>query len=61
MLVNTLFNKYKPHDDRHPEEQRKDALFSVYYLLKNLMIMLYPFVPRTIHRLREALNLPEEV
>jgi methionyl-tRNA synthetase len=59
--INTLFNKHKPHDDRFPEEQRKDALFSAYYLLKNLMIMLSPFVPQTMDRLREALNLPKEV
>ena len=59
--INTLFNKHKPHDDRFPEEQRKDALFSAYYLLKNLMIMLYPYVPQTMNRLREALNLPETV
>jgi methionyl-tRNA synthetase len=59
--INTLFNKHKPHDDRFPEEQRKDALFSAYYLLKNLMIMLYPFVPQTMERLREALNLPAGV
>jgi methionyl-tRNA synthetase len=30
-------------------------------VLKNLMIMLYPFVPTTMDRLREALRLPPEV
>ena len=59
--INTLFNKYKPHDDRYPEEQRRDALFSAFYLLKNLMIMLYPFVPQTMERLRTSLQLPPEV
>jgi methionyl-tRNA synthetase len=59
--INTLFNKYKPHDDRQPEDQRRDALLSAYYLLKNLMIMLYPFVPETMDRLRLSLNLPPEV
>ena len=60
-LINSLFAKYKPHDDRHPEESRKDALFSSFYVLKNLMIMLYPFVPETMDRLRTTLNLPERV
>jgi methionyl-tRNA synthetase len=59
--INTLFNKYKPHDDRYPEEERRDALFSAFYLLKNLMIMLYPFVPQTMERLRVSLQLPPEV
>jgi methionyl-tRNA synthetase len=59
--INTLFNKYKPHDDRHPEEQRRNALYSAFYLLKSLMIMLYPFVPHTMERLRESLRLPESV
>lgn len=59
--INSLFTKYKPHDDRHPEEQRKNALFSAFYLLKNLMIMLYPFVPGAMTRLRESLQLPETV
>jgi methionyl-tRNA synthetase len=30
-------------------------------VLKNLMIMLYPFVPTTMDRVRESLRLPPEV
>jgi methionyl-tRNA synthetase len=57
-IINSLFAQYKPHDDRHPEEGRRNALFSAFYVLKNLMIMLYPFVPGTMDRLRESLRLP---
>ncbi|WP_437975122.1 class I tRNA ligase family protein [Sorangium sp. So ce295] len=60
-VINSLFAQFKPHDDRHPEERRRDALFSSFYVLKNLMIMLYPFVPTTMDRLRESLRLPPEV
>lgn len=59
--INSLFTQYKPHDDRHPEEARRNALFSAFYVLKNLMIMLYPFVPETMNRLRESLRLPPDV
>ncbi len=59
--INSLFTKYKPHDDRRDEEGRRNALFTSFYLLKNLMIMLYPFVPSTMERLRQSLNLPEDV
>ncbi len=59
--INGLFSKYKPHDDRHPQESRANALFSAFYVLKNLMIMLFPFVPHTMDRLRVSLNLPPEV
>ncbi|MEW5848359.1 MAG: class I tRNA ligase family protein [Myxococcota bacterium] len=59
--INSLFTQYKPHDDRHPEEQRRHALYSAFYVLKNLMIMLYPFAPTTMERLRESLNLPPAV
>lgn len=59
--INSIFTQYKPHDDRHDETERKDALYSCFYILKNLMIMLYPFVPATMNRLRESLNLPESV
>lgn len=59
--VNSLFTQYKPHDDRAPEQERKDALYSCFYVLKNLMIMLYPFVPSTMDRLRESLRLPADV
>lgn len=59
--INSLFTQYKPHDDRHPEEARRNALFSAFYVLKNLMIMLYPFVPETMDRLRESLRLPADV
>lgn len=60
-LINKLFAQYKPHDDRHPEETRRDALYSSYFILKNLLIMLYPFVPTTMERLRDSLRLPETV
>lgn len=59
--INSLFTQYKPHDDRHPEEGRRNALYSAFYVLKSLMIMLYPFVPSTMERLRESLRLPPEV
>ncbi len=60
-LINSLFTKYKPHDDRHPEEERKNALFTAFYVLKNLMILLYPFAPQTMDRLRDSLQLPASV
>lgn len=59
--INSLFTQAKPHDDRFPLEARRDALFTSFYVLKNLMIMLYPFVPETMERLRECLQLPKEV
>lgn len=60
-LINSLFVQYKPHDDRAELEGRKDGLYSSFYVLKNLMIMLYPFAPQTMERVRESLNLPESV
>jgi methionyl-tRNA synthetase len=59
--INSLFTQYKPHDDRRPLESRRDALYTSFYVLKNLMIMLYPFVPSTMERLRSSLALPESV
>lgn len=59
--INSLFTQFKPHDDRAPEAERKDALFTCFYVLKNLMIMLNPFVPQTMNELRESLNLPASV
>lgn len=59
--INSLFTQYKPHDDRHPEEARRNALYSAFYVLKNLLIMLHPFAPATMDRLRESLRLPPEV
>lgn len=59
--INSIFTQYKPHDDRQPEESRRNALYSSFYVLKNLMIMLYPFVPATMGRLRVSLNLPSDV
>jgi methionyl-tRNA synthetase len=59
--INSLFTQYKPHDDRAPEQERKDALYSCFYVLKNLMIMLAPFVPHTMEELRLSLGLPETV
>lgn len=60
-LINSFFVQYKPHDDRFPEQERADALYTCFYVLKNLMIMLYPFVPMTMDKVRQSLNLPESV
>lgn len=60
-LINKLFSKHKPHDDRFPEKERTDALFSAFFILKSLVIMLYPFAPDTVDRVRVALNLPESM
>ena len=59
-IINSLFTQFKPHDDRHPEEARRNALYTCFYVLKNMMIMLYPFVPDTMDRLRQSLRLPPE-
>lgn len=59
--INSLFTQYKPHDDRHEEAGRRNALYSSFYVLKTILIMLYPFVPETMERLRESLNLPQDV
>jgi methionyl-tRNA synthetase len=59
--ITSLFAQHKPHDDRFPLQARKDALFTGLYVLKNLMIMLYPFVPSTMDRVRQSLNLPASV
>lgn len=60
-LINSMFTQYKPHDDRHPEDQRRNALYSCFYVLKTIMIMLQPFVPSTMERVRQTLRLPETV
>jgi len=60
-VINSLFTQYKPHDDRHPEPARRDALYSSFYVLKTLMIMLYPIVPQAMERLRESLRLDPNV
>lgn len=60
-IVTSKFQQHKPHDDRFPLEGRKDALVTGLYVLKNLMIMLYPFVPKTMDRVRQSLNLKETV
>lgn len=60
-VVNSLFSQFKPHDDRHDETERKDALYSCFYILKNIVIMLHPFAPKTIDRLRETLNLEKDI
>jgi len=60
-VINSLFTQFKPHDDRAPEESRRNALYSCFYVLKNLMIMLYPFAPETMNRLRESLKLEPSV
>ena len=44
--INSLFSQFKPHDDRFPLEERQDALYTSFFILKNLMIMLYPFAPK---------------
>lgn len=59
--INSLFTQFKPHDDRFPELERRNALFSCFFVLKNLMIMLYPFAPETMDKLRQSLLLPPEV
>lgn len=59
--INSLFTQFKPHDDRFPEEARRDSLYTCFYVLKNLMIMLHPFVPETMEKLRVSLNLPSSV
>ncbi len=59
--INSLFSQFKPHDDRAPEAERRDALFTCFYVLKNLMILLTPFVPQTMNELRKSLNLPENI
>ena len=60
-MINSLFVQYKPHDDRHDEKERVDALYTCFYILKNLMIMLHPFVPATMEKVRQSLNLPETI
>ena len=59
--INSLFAQFKPHDDRFDQKKREDALFSSFFILKNIMIMLSPFVPDTMERLRQSLRLPPEV
>lgn len=58
-IINGLFTQFKPHDDRHDETERADALYSSFFILKNLMIMLSPFVPETMKKLQGSLNLPD--
>jgi methionyl-tRNA synthetase len=60
-MINSFFVQYKPHDDRADLQGRQDALYSSFYVLKNLMIMLHPFAPQTMERVRQSLNLPESV
>ena len=33
-IINSLFSQYKPHDDRFDLEQRKDALYSCFFIYK---------------------------
>ena len=35
-IINGLFNQYTPHDDRHDEKERTDAIYSCFYILKNV-------------------------
>ena len=60
-IINGLFAQFKPHDDRHDEQERKDALYSSFYILKNLVILLSPFAPETMEKLRVALNLNTDI
>lgn len=60
-LINKIFSNYKPHDDRHDEGERVDGLYSAFFVLKNLVIMLHPFVPETADKVRVSLNLPESI
>lgn len=60
-VINGLFNQFKPHDDRKPIEERINALYSSFYILRNLVIMLHPFAPETIDKLRVSLDLPESI
>jgi methionyl-tRNA synthetase len=60
-LINSFFVQYKPHDDRADLQGRQDALYSSFYVLKNLMIMLHPFAPQTMERVRLSLNLPADI
>lgn len=60
-IINGLFAQYKPHDDRHDLSERSDALYSSFFILKNLIIMLHPFAPKTMKKLRESLGLPESI
>jgi len=60
-IINGLFAQFKPHDDRHDITERSDALYSCFYILKNLVIMLHPFAPDTMEKLRETLGLNESV
>lgn len=59
--INSLFTQFKPHDDRFPEPARRDALYSCFYVLKNLLIMLYPIAPQAMDRLRQSLRLEASV
>lgn len=59
--INSIFTQFKPHDDRHDLQERVDGLYTSFYILKNLMIMLYPFAPQTMERVRASLKLPESV
>ena len=60
-IINGLFSQYKPHDDRFDQKQREDALFSSFFILKNLVIMLYPFAPQTMEKLKTVLNMSDEM
>ena len=33
-IINGLFAQFKPHDDRYDFQERKDALYSSFYILK---------------------------
>jgi methionyl-tRNA synthetase len=56
-LINSIFSQFKPHDDREEESSRRQALSDCFYILKQLVIMLYPFAPATIERVCASLNM----
>ena len=60
-LINSLFAIYKPHDDRYPAAARRDALYSCFFILKNLVILLAPFAPGVMDELRQSLALDKTI
>lgn len=60
-IINSQFTQYKPHDDRFDETARRNALYTCFMVLKTLMVMLYPFTPATMDRVRQSLDLPQSV
>ena len=57
--INSMFSQFKPHDDRFPEEQRADALYSCFYILKESDDYALSFCSENYHKIKESLNLDE--